>query len=79
MNDERIDRWTVMDNFLYNDYPKICKSAYEKGKQAFNDGLANACNLDAKPFVAPSGTILKVYKEAWEAGWRSGEATAKIS
>jgi hypothetical protein len=49
-------------------YPKIWREAYDLGVAAFKAGLPRVCNL-GESFRTPSGSILKVYKSAWEQGW----------
>jgi hypothetical protein len=43
--------------------------AYDEGVRAYEAGLPRNCVLQNKPFVTPSGNVLKVYKSAWEQGW----------
>lgn len=64
-----------LEEFLENEYPRLCRIAFRHGKRARIKGLPKNCNLtDKKFFVTPSGNILIVYREAWERGYENGLA-----
>lgn len=60
------------DKFINEIYPRIWHQAYDLGEEARKQGLPCVCNLQGSPFCHKD-TVLKVYRSAWEQGWRADE------
>jgi len=58
-----------MNHFETEVYPRIWRSAWYAGQAAKLIGMSRECNLQGSLFCTATGTILKVYKSAWEQGY----------
>jgi hypothetical protein len=58
-----------IDRLIYESISPTWNKAYALGEAAQKEGKPRVCDLGERCFVTPSGTILKVYKSAWEQGY----------
>ena len=59
----------IMTIDWFFDVESLWSEAWHLGNEAKKAGRPRECNLSEDKFITPRGSILKVYKSAWEQGY----------